>query len=541
MRRFRLIAIDVLLIAVATVAAVLLRDNLTFIPANFEALAPYLAFSMVLALPVLALTGASSAIWRFSSFRDYVRLVIATTIIVCGAVALTFGLNRLEGIGRSLPILQALLCLVFLTGARVAMRLRHAPRAKSPSILAAMAADDALNVLVVGLGPLADAYLRSVSELGGQKLRVVGLVGRNRRHVGRNVMNHEILGTPEDLDDLLQRLEVHGVGIDRIVVATPLAQMAPEARAALSDVEKGSAIEFDYLFERLLLPDDSGSSSGGRRAEPRAPQTQTHFSVDALDVDRLARRPYWRLKRVVDIVGSAALMIALAPIALVVAIIVALDVGSPVLFWQQRPGLCGRPFRLYKFRTMRAGHDRNGRRRSDAERLSPVGKFLRRTRLDELPQLVNILFGEMSFIGPRPLLPIDQAPEYAPRLLVRPGLTGWAQVIGGRDIAADDKAALDIWYVKNASLALDIETMVRTVGMVLFGERVVERLVTKARSELRQAGVLIVRSEVSEVAEVKGETDGVRDTVRPVPVTGAGSTRRAEPAIASRPATGAAA
>lgn len=508
MRRLRLIAIDALLIAIATCAAIILRDNMVLIPANFEALVPYFAFTVAVAIPVLALSGASTAIWRFSSLRDYLRLIIATTLIICGAVALTFAFNRLEGIGRSLPILQALLCLMALTGARVAMRLRHAPRAKTPTILAATEADSALNVLVVGLGPLADAYLRSVNQLAGQKLRVVGLVGRNRRHVGRNILNLEILGTPEELNDILQRLEVHGVVVDRIVVATPLAQMTPEARAALSDVERGSTIEFDYLFERLLMPESTGSS-GGRRQEARAPNTQTYFSVDALNVEQLARRPYWRAKRLLDIVVSSILLITLAPIALVVGIVVAFDVGSPVLFWQQRPGLCGRPFRLYKFRTMRAGHDHNGRRRSDAERLSTVGKFLRRTRLDELPQLINILFGEMSFIGPRPLLPIDQAPEYAPRLLVRPGLTGWAQVCGGRDIAADDKAALDIWYVKNASLIVDIETMIRTIVMVLYGERIVPELVTQARTELKQDGILVLRNERAEPAKPRDSKPAV--------------------------------
>ena len=96
---------------------------------------------------------------------------------------------------------------------------------------------------------------------------------------------------------------------------------------------------------------------------------------------------------------------------------------------------------------------------------------MRRTRLDELPQLINILLGQMSFIGPRPLLPVDQPADYAARLVVRPGLTGWAQVKGGRDISPADKAALDIWYVHNASLALDARILLNTVAMVLFGER----------------------------------------------------------------------
>ena len=117
------------------------------------------------------------------------------------------------------------------------------------------------------------------------------------------------------------------------------------------------------------------------------------------------------------------------------AVLVGASVGLPVLFWQQRPGLGGRPFRVYKFRTMRAAHSSDGRRLSDKERVSQMGTLMRRLRLDELPQLFNIFRGDMSFIGPRPLLPCDQSDAYRARLLVRPGLTGWAQVVGGRDIS----------------------------------------------------------------------------------------------------------
>ena len=169
---------------------------------------------------------------------------------------------------------------------------------------------------------------------------------------------------------------------------------------------------------------------------------------------------------------------------MLVAFIVALDVGFPVIFWQQRPGLYGRPFKLYKFRTMRAPHDKHSRRIPDDQRSSAVGQILRRTRLDELPQLYNVLVGDMSLIGPRPLLPCDQSPDYAARLSVRPGITGWAQVNGGRIISPSDKWILDIWYVQNASLVLDLKIVLRTVKMVLFGDRINTEAVNQARSDL---------------------------------------------------------
>jgi lipopolysaccharide/colanic/teichoic acid biosynthesis glycosyltransferase len=185
----------------------------------------------------------------------------------------------------------------------------------------------------------------------------------------------------------------------------------------------------------------------------------------------VVRRQYWRVKRILDFAGALTVSIATAPLMLLVALLVWLDVGRPVTFWQQRPGRRGRPFKLFKFRTMAAAYDRCNCRIPDEKRSSPVGRFLRRTRLDELPQLYNILVGEMSFVGPRPLLPVDQPEGNNTRLLVRPGLTGWAQINGGRDLSIADKTALDMWYVKNASLMLDALILLKTVSFVLKGEQ----------------------------------------------------------------------
>jgi lipopolysaccharide/colanic/teichoic acid biosynthesis glycosyltransferase len=204
-------------------------------------------------------------------------------------------------------------------------------------------------------------------------------------------------------------------------------------------------------------------------------------------VDQAFRQvPYHRVKRVIDLFGSAILLITVAPLFLLVGLLVAADVGLPLMFWQQRPGLRGRPFKLYKFRTMADAYCSEGRRKSDDERVSAVGNFLRRSRLDELPQLFNILKGEMSFVGPRPLLPVDQPIDSNTRLLVRPGLTGWAQVKGGRQISAADKAALDAWYVRNVSLTLDLKIMLETVPMLIFGEQLTESAVVHARRDMQQ-------------------------------------------------------
>jgi lipopolysaccharide/colanic/teichoic acid biosynthesis glycosyltransferase len=142
-----------------------------------------------------------------------------------------------------------------------------------------------------------------------------------------------------------------------------------------------------------------------------------------------------------------------------------------VIFWQRRIGLHGRTIFVYKFKTMRNPIDGNGRRLTLYERQTRIGKFLRATRLDELPQLINIIQGNMAVIGPRLLLPVDQPAEALLRLAVAPGITGWAQINGGKLISAEEKSALDEWYVRNACLRLDAQIAWRTFLTILWGDR----------------------------------------------------------------------
>jgi lipopolysaccharide/colanic/teichoic acid biosynthesis glycosyltransferase len=162
------------------------------------------------------------------------------------------------------------------------------------------------------------------------------------------------------------------------------------------------------------------------------------------------------------------------------ALLVVVDVGWPVLFWQQRTGHGGRELQLYKLRTLRAPFDPQGRRIPDEQRLSRVGRLLRQTRFDELPQLFNVLIGDMSLIGPRPLLPRDQPTNSRLRLAVRPGITGWAQVNGGTLLSVTEKDALDVWYIRNASLWLDLRIVWRTFLSLVKHDRRSEEAVAQA-------------------------------------------------------------
>jgi len=182
-------------------------------------------------------------------------------------------------------------------------------------------------------------------------------------------------------------------------------------------------------------------------------------------------RGMW-VKRAFDFVVSLLCLILLSPLMALISVLVYCDVGRPVLFVQERPGLHGVPFRLRKFRTMRTLVDQDGVPLPDEQRLTRIGTFLRRWSLDELPELWNVLVGEMSLVGPRPLL-MEYLPLYterqARRHLMKPGLTGLAQVSGRNNLSWEEKFELDAYYVEHWSLALDFVILMKTVWQVLSG------------------------------------------------------------------------
>lgn len=180
-------------------------------------------------------------------------------------------------------------------------------------------------------------------------------------------------------------------------------------------------------------------------------------------------------KRLLDLAIAVPALVLLAPVLLLIAFVVRWRLGRPVLFRQLRPGLGGKPFVLYKFRTMLEAQDAQGRVRNDEQRLTRLGLWLRSTSLDELPELYNVIRGEMSLVGPRPLL-MQYLERYTPtqarRHGVRPGLTGWAQVNGRNALSWEEKFALDGWYVDHVGLRLDLEILLRTVWTILKREGV---------------------------------------------------------------------
>lgn len=183
-----------------------------------------------------------------------------------------------------------------------------------------------------------------------------------------------------------------------------------------------------------------------------------------------SQRVYEGVKRLIDACAAVLALTALSPLLLMLAVLIRFRLGSPVLFRQVRPGRDGRLFTMYKFRSMTGERDKNGLLLPDEARLTSFGRWLRSTSLDELPELWNVVKGDMSLVGPRPLL-TEYLPRYSPlqarRHEVRPGITGWAQINGRNSLNWSEKLSMDVWYVDNRSLLVDLRILCRTVAAVL--------------------------------------------------------------------------
>ncbi|KEZ48771.1 UDP-phosphate N-acetylgalactosaminyl-1-phosphate transferase [Metabacillus indicus LMG 22858] len=203
-----------------------------------------------------------------------------------------------------------------------------------------------------------------------------------------------------------------------------------------------------------------------------------YYYEEIEEIDLSDKKAYLMIKRVLDILLSSVSLIVAIPIILITSIFIKLESKGPAFFKQERSGLNGKSFNIYKLRSMSTDAEKNGPQwaSKDDNRVTKVGKFIRKTRIDELPQLFNVFKGDMTIFGPRPERPIfveqfsKEIPGFDKRTIVKPGLTGWAQVNGGYDISPEDKLKLDLFYIRNMSLALDFKIMLKTVKVVLTGE-----------------------------------------------------------------------
>ena len=332
-------------------------------------------------------------------------------------------------------------------------------------------------MLLIGCNQTSYLYARAVESIGQRSIRIAGALTHDPSMIGHTLRGIRIVSNFDRIEEVIGKFKIHGVRINRLVLAANEMEMTPASLARITHAATQSDIEvvdIHSLFTEVASAIDD----------------EDEFSIHVIEL----RGTYWMVKRTLDVVAAAALLVTLSPFIAVTALVVAYDVGFPVMFWQQRLGQHGRPVHVYKFRTM-VDHLSGARALPDEDRTSGLGSYLRASRLDELPQLWNILRGDMSFIGPRPLLPIDQPEEIAQRLAIRPGVSGWAQVNGGRLITPEEKRALDLWYIAHASLWLDLKTAWKTLEVIIKGDRRNEHEISRALLWLKERETEIVFAE----------------------------------------------
>ena len=440
-----IILFDCIIAALAPIAAVYLRGLLESRFDISAAFIPYAATSALATVVLLWWLGVSRALWSYFAFSDATRAVQAIAMGIGLGAIVGFATDRLDSTARSIPFIQMAFQSIMFVAARELAKRVFADSDKKPARPG--------GVLVVGCNRTAETYVRAVELLSGGSLEVVGVLAEDASMVGLTLRGRRILGTIDQAADVLQTLQVHGMEVEKIVLALPASALQKPGVSALLCQLRDTKLQ-------LVHVDDLFGDATKVEAEPAAlhPARAGAFGRYAF------------LKSCVDVGGSLVLLFLTSPLFVAVACLTLVDVGRPIYFWQQRMGRRGRGMLLYKFRTMRRPVDACGNVLPDSERTSAIGHFLRQTRLDELPQLIHILKGEMSFVGPRPLLPMDQPQEIMERLSVRPGLTGWAQVNGGKLVTPEDKRALDLYYVAHASLWMDLKIAWMTAQMFARGD-----------------------------------------------------------------------
>jgi lipopolysaccharide/colanic/teichoic acid biosynthesis glycosyltransferase len=460
--RYRLFAFDAVCAISAPIAALLLRNPTLFERSDLTSIITYTVVSFGFCVVSFIGFRLADSVPQFFSHRESLETGKAALVGVAAAAIFTFSVTRLDDIPRSVPAVHLLLLVTALNLIRLLHRnLAHRRNSNG----ARLRYEDEENVIVVGANKLAWFYVQMLDTLGVGNRRIVGILDDDTDLHGRSIFGHVVLGSPSEAHSLVHDFGMHGTPISRFVVCERDRERALHMVAALEPICLTEEIELELLAEQLGIPD-----------------TDLHAAADTVSppIRETALRTYFRTKRLIDFAVSFVVIITLLPLFAVIAALIFAESGPPVLFWQRRVGREGRSIFVYKFRTMLKPIDRHGRRLNDAERRSRLGNLLRATRLDELPQLFNVLNGSMSLIGPRPLLPIDQPAGETERLLVAPGITGWAQVHGGNLISPEEKRVLDDFYVNNASFRLDLLIFWRTIMTVVAGD-------TRRQTQLKRA------------------------------------------------------
>ena len=429
--------------------ALYLRDsNIIFNP-DPSVLTYYWVLSAGFATLALFAFRLQDGMTRYFSVHEALDIAEAVLFAELMTFAALFTMTHLDGIPRSMPLIHGLLLAGGLLAARVFVRITASEDNEPPDYQGRRE-----RIIVIGANRFASSFIQLLKAYTPQQQRVIAVLDDDAAMIGRAISGVQVLGAPHELEAIVSEFAIHGIGTDRIVIAGEVDFLSAPV---LHEVERFCQ---KRQIELTFLPRMIGVSE-------RRPSNVISKPVES--GPSFALSPFFRLKRWIDVVGSLALIVLFFPFLVLAGVLVLLDVGPPIFFWQERLGWKGRSFLIYKFRTLRAPFDSTGTPTLGSRQPSAVGRFLRATRLDELPQLLNVLFGEMSLIGPRPLLPEDQPANTSIRLSVRPGISGWAQVHGAKLVTKEEKEKMDEWYIRNASLGLDLRIIMMTAKVILRG------------------------------------------------------------------------
>src|SRR5262245_39545432 len=424
-------------------------------PDGLATVAFYCVIAFISSLVAFLVFRIRDGITHLFSVNDALEVVKAVLLSGFFTYLALFSLTRLAGIPRSTPLIHALLLTAGLLSARAFGRSADSDRKLVPAVRLKAQVE---HIILIGSNRLSALYIDFLRAYAPDCYRVIAVLDDRAEMIGRSVAGIRVLGRLIDLLPIVNEFKEHGICPDRIIVGGDSDLLTKEAMAEIAHICTEYEIELDYVPRLVGLK------------TLQAPIVQNQ--AEQAESSRIAFSPsrYFRIKHYVDFCLGLLLIIVLLPVFLMISAVVLLDVGSPIFFWQRRVGIYGQGFHIHKFRTLKPAHDAQGQPFSTADRVSWVGALLRKFRLDELPQLLNVLVGDMSLIGPRPLLPHDQPSNATARLMVRPGITGWAQVNGGKLITAEEKNAFDEWYVRNASFWLDLSILGKTIMVMLGGE-----------------------------------------------------------------------
>jgi lipopolysaccharide/colanic/teichoic acid biosynthesis glycosyltransferase len=437
---------------VSPILALHLRDIDIQSNADWSLIANYWVFSAGFAILAFFAFRLQDGMTRYFSVHEALDIAEAVLFAELMTFAVLFTLTRLDGIPRSMPLVHGLLLAGGLLAARVFVRI-VASEDNEPAEHQCRRE----RIILIGANRFASSFIQLLNAYAPQQQRVIAVLDEEAAMIGRAIAGVQVLGAPHELEAIVGEFAIHGIGTDRIVIAGEADFLSAPVLHEVERICKKRQIELTFLPRMIGVSE-------------RKPTTAAAVTSEAVESGpTFAVPPFFRLKRWIDIVGSLALIVLFFPLLVLAGVLVLLDVGPPIFFWQERLGRKGRPFLIYKFRTLKAPFDSTGHPMGGSRRPSAVGRFLRATRLDELPQLLNVLFGEMSMIGPRPLLPEDQPTNTSMRLAVRPGISGWAQVNGAKLVTKEEKEKLDEWYVRNASLWLDLRILMMTIKVVMRG------------------------------------------------------------------------